>query len=373
MKKIFFNPSLQKLDLYLLKKFSKNFLMFFLIFASIIFLIEFIELLRRTSENSSIESIPDVLYLATLKMSGSIVHIIPFVVFVATMYTCWGLNRNREMVIIQNTGVNTFKILYPFICFSLLLGMFYIFLFNPFLSYATNSYEKIEQQLFRGKLSETTINKSGVWLRQGSKENKIVIRASSFSSNESLFENVTFYIFTKRNYFVERIDTKKAKLKENYWHMNDVIINRPNKKVVNIDEYTLSTNLTIEKIENSFLDPESISILRLPSFIELLEQSGFSSTKHTLYLYKTYCLPLFLIGLVWLAGAFATKFTQNKKESVLLLLFCGVFVFVIYILSEYIYSLGIADKMPTIVASVSPSIITIMIGVYFVLHFENVK
>ena len=200
MKKKFFNPSLQKLDLYLLKKFSKNFLMFFLIFASIIFLIEFIELLRRTSENSGIESIPDVLYLATLKMSGSIIHIIPFVVFVATMYTCWGLNRNREMVIIQNTGVNTFKILYPFICFSLLLGMFYIFLFNPFLSYATNSYEKIEQQLFRGKLSETTINKSGVWLRQGSKENKIVIRASSFSSNESLFENVTFYIFTKRNF-----------------------------------------------------------------------------------------------------------------------------------------------------------------------------
>jgi len=54
-------------------------------------------------------------------------------------------------------------------------------------------------------------------------------------------------------------------------------------------------------------------------------------------------------------------------------LFCGVFVFVIYILSEYIYSLGIAEKMPTIVASVSPSIITAMIGVYFILHFENVK
>ena len=373
MKKIFFNPFLQKLDLYLLKKFSNNFLMFFLIFASIIFLIEFIELLRRTSENSSIESIPDVLYLATLKMSGSIVHIIPFVVFVATMYTCWGLNRNREMVIIQNTGVNTFKILYPFVCFSLLLGMFYIFLFNPFLSYATNSYEKIEQQLFRGKLSETTINKSGVWLRQGSKENKIVIRASSFSSNESLFENVTFYIFTKRNYFVERIDTKKAKLKENYWHMNDVIINRPNKKVVNIDEYTLSTNLSIDKIESSFLDPESISILKLPNFIELLKQSGFSSTKHSIYMYKTYCLPFFFVGLILLAGAFTAKFTKNKKESVLLLLFCAVFGFLIYVVSEYIYSLGIADKLPTILASVSPSIITIMLGIYFIIYFENVN
>ena len=155
--------------------------------------------------------------------------------------------------------------------------------------------------------------------------------------------------------------------------MNDVIINRPNKKVVNIDEYTLSTNLSIDKIESSFLDPESISILKLPNFIELLKQSGFSSTKHSIYMYKTYCLPFFFVGLILLAGAFTAKFTKNKKESVLLLLFCAVFGFLIYVVSEYIYSLGIADKLPTILASVSPSIITIVLGIYFIIYFENVN
>ena len=371
MNNINFNPFLRKLDLYLLKKFSKNFFMFFLIFISIIFLIEFVELLRRTSENANIQSLQDVLYLSVLKLSGSIIHIIPFVVFVTTMYTAWRFNRNREMVIIQTTGINSFKILYPFIFFSLLLCFFYIFILNPFLSYGVNSYEKIEQEIFRGKLSESIVNKSGVWLRQGSKENKIVIRASSFFRDQSLFKNVTFYIFTKKNNFVERIDTKEARLKENYWHMNNVIINRPNKKVVNINEYTLSTNLSIEKIENSFLGPESISILKLPGFIKLLEQSGFSSSKHTVYLYKTYCLPLFFIGLILLAGSFTTKFIKNKKEGVFLLLICTVLGFLIYIVSEYIYSLGVADKISTIVASMSPSIITIVIGIYFIIYFEN--
>ena len=367
------NPFMKKLDFYLLKKFTKNFFMLFLIFISIIFLVEFIELLRRTSDVADVKSIQYVLYLALIKSTGSIIHILPFVIFINTMYTCWWLNRNREMVIIQNAGINSFKILYPFIFFSLILGVAYIFVLNPFLSHGTNTYEKIEQQVFRGKLSKSFINKSGIWLRQGSKENKIVIKASNFSPDLSLFENVTFYIFTKKNNFVERIDTKKAKLKENYWHMHDVIINRPNKRVVSINEYRLATNLSIDKIENSFLDPESISVLNLPSFIDLLEESGFSSSKHTLYLYKTYLLPLFLIGMVLLAGSFTIKFTKSKKESVFLLLICVISGFLIYVISEYIYSLGAADKLPTIVASMSPSIITIMIGVYFIIHFENIN
>ena len=130
----------------------------------------------------------------------------------------------------------------------------------------------------------------------------------------------------------------------------------------------IQENLSIDKIESSFLDPESISILKLPKFIELLKQSGFSSTKHSIYMYKTYCLPFFFVGLILLAGAFTAKFTKNKKESVLLLLFCAVFGFLIYVVSEYIYSLGIADKLPTILASVSPSIITIVIGIYFIIY-----
>ena len=367
------NPFQHTLDLYLLRKFTKNFFMFSLIFLSIIFLVEFVELLRRTSENPDIQSTYYVLYLSILKLSGSIVYIIPLIIFVTTMYTCWWLNRNKEIVIIQNIGLNSFRILYPFIFFTILFSLLYLFFLNPFLSQGTNQYQKIEQQFFHGKLSQSTINKSGVWLRQGSKENKIVIRAANYLPKFSLFKDVTFYIFTKKNTFIERIDTKKAKLEKNYWHMSNVTINRPNKKVANIEEYTLSTNLSINKIEDSFLEPQSISIWKLPSFIELLEQSGFSSTKHKIYLHKNYFFPLFLIGLVLLGGAFTLKFVKSKKESAYLILFSSVLGFFIYVLSEYIYSLGAADKIPSLLASLSPAIITNMMAIYFIFHFDNVK
>ena len=364
----------RKLDRYLLKKFIKNFIYFISISLLIVFLVEFVELLRRTSENPNIPSIFYVIYLALLKITESIAYIIPISVFVTTMMTCRGLNKYREMVIIQNTGLHSFRILYPFVFFIILFCAIYFIILNPLFSHATNSYQKIEQEVFRGKLSKTSISKSGIWLRQGSVNNKIVIRAANFIPERSLFKDATFFIFTKRNNFTERIDVESAQLEKEFWILKNAIINKPNKKVIKIDEYTLKTNLSVKKIEDSFLDPQSLSIWKIPSFIKLLKESGFSATKHQIYLFKTIFLPLYLIGLILIAGSFTIKFTQTKPKTFFLILTGTVIGFLIHVLSETIYSLGIANKLPfwnVWVASLAPSIITIMIGAFFVIHFER--
>ena len=364
----------RKLDRYLLKKFIKNFIYFISISLLIVFLVEFVELLRRTSENPNIPSIFYVIYLALLKITESIAYIIPISVFVTTMMTCRTLNKYREMVIIQNTGLHSFRILYPFIFFIILFCAIYFIILNPLFSHATNSYQKIEQEVFRGKLSKTSISKSGIWLRQGSVNNKIVIRAANFIPERSLFKDATFFIFTKKNNFTERIDVESAQLEKEFWILKNATINKPNKKVVKIDEYTLKTNLSVKKIEDSFLDPQSLSIWKIPSFIKLLKESGFSATKHQIYLFKTIFLPFYLIGLILIAGSFTIKFTQTKPKTFFLILTGTVIGFLIHVLSETIYSLGIANKLPfwnVWVASLAPSIITIMIGAFFVIHFER--
>ena len=364
----------RKLDRYLLIKFIKNFIYFISISLLIVFLVEFVELLRRTSENPNIPSIFYVIYLALLKITESIAYIIPISVFVTTMMTCRTLNKYREMVIIQNAGLHSFRILYPFVFFIILFCAIYFIILNPLFSHATNSYQKIEQEVFRGKLSKTSISKSGIWLRQGSVNNKIVIRAANFIPERSLFKDATFFIFTKRNNFTERIDVESAQLEKEFWILKNAIINKPNKKVVKIDEYTLKTNLSVKKIEDSFLDPQSLSIWKIPSFIKLLKESGFSATKHQIYLFKTIVLPLYLIGLILIAGSFTIKFTQTKPKTFFLILTGTVIGFLIHVLSETIYSLGIANKLPfwnVWVASLAPSIITIMIGAFFVIHFER--
>ena len=167
------------------------------------------------------------------------------------------------------------------------------------------------------------------------------------------------------------LDAEIAKLEKNFWIMQNVIINKPNKRVIKIDEYTLKTNLSIKKIEDSFLDPQSLSVWKIPNFILLLKESGFSATKHQMYLYKTILLPVYLIGLILIAGSFTIKFTKTKTKTFILILMGVITGFLIHVLGETIYSLGIANKLNTWVASLSPSIITIMIGGFFVIHFEK--
>ena len=366
-----FNIFDRKFEKYLFKKFLINFIYFISISLLIVFLVEFTELLRRTSEIVSVSSTLYVFYLTALKTMESIAFIIPISFFGTTMITCRTLNKHREMVIAQNACLNSFKIMYPFIFFSILFCSIYFTILNPFFSHAINSYQKIEQEVFRGKLSKTSISKSGIWLRQGSKNNKIVIRAAIFLPEESLFKDATFYIYTKKNNFIERIDAKSAKLEKDFWIMKNVIINRPNKKVIKIDEYTLKTNLSIKKIEDSFLDPQSLSIWKIPKFISLLKESGFSSTKHEMYFYKTIILPVYLIGLILIAGAFTIRFTKTKTTTFVLILMGVISGFLIHVLGETIYSLGIANKLNTWVASLAPSIITIIVGGFFVIHFEK--
>ena len=128
-----FNIFGRKLDRYLLIKFIKNFIYFISISLLIVFLVEFVELLRRTSENPNIPSIFYVIYLALLKITESIAYIIPISVFVTTMMTCRTLNKYREMVIIQNAGLHSFRILYPFVFAVLQLAQLEILIIYLFL------------------------------------------------------------------------------------------------------------------------------------------------------------------------------------------------------------------------------------------------
>ena len=124
----------RELDKYLLKKYIKNFIFFLSISVLILFLIEFVELLRRTSEHPDISTTFYVLYLAFLKITESISLLIPISIFVTTMITCLSFNKYREMVIIQNSGLNSIKILYPFIFFTIIFCSIYFTVLNPFFS-----------------------------------------------------------------------------------------------------------------------------------------------------------------------------------------------------------------------------------------------
>ena len=65
----------------------------------------------------------------------------------------------------------------------------------------------------------------------------------------------------------------------------------------------LPTSLTARRILDSFSSPHAISFWKLPGFITVLEQAGFSSQRHRVYWHRLLAIPLLLTGMVVLAGA----------------------------------------------------------------------
>src|SRR3546814_17684668 len=73
------------------------------------------------------------------------------------------------------------------------------------------------------------------------------------------------------------------------------------------DRFELPTDLTVDKIQESFAPPETIAFWSLPRFIELMQAAGFSATPHRLQFNRLLAVPMLFAALVLLAATFSLR------------------------------------------------------------------
>ena len=125
-----------------------------------------------------------------------------------------------------------------------------------------------------------------------------------------------------------------------------------------------------EKILDSFAPPETIAFWNLPEFIELLENAGFSATRHKLQFHRLLATPLLLASLVLLAASFSLR--SQRRGRVGLVILGGVLTgFLLYFVSNIVFALGLSGGIPVILAAWTPASVTLMLGVAILLHLED--
>ena len=77
----------------------------------------------------------------------------------------------------------------------------------------------------------------------------------------------------------------------------------------------MPTNLTARKIQDSFAAPETMSFWELPSFIRLLENSGFSALRHRLYFDALLARPLLFAAMVLIAASFSLRMQRRGGDE----------------------------------------------------------
>lgn len=363
--------------------FARHFLVAFLVallgILVVIGLIELVELIRRASYKDYSVPFHTIVEMTLLKLPSSAEKILPFAVMVGAMTALSRLTRSHELIVTRASGVSVWQFLMPLMVSCLLLGVFFVTVFNPVSAAMITRFEAMEGKYITGKPSVLSVFPSGLWLRQvettGASFNKqpiaeYIMYAQRISQQDMSLSKVTLFMFDTHKSFIGRVDAPQAMLKQGFWELEKAQLSAPNMPISRSQHYTLKTDLSMQQIQESFASPKTLSFWELPNFIAMLEKAGFSALRHKLYWHTLLSTPIMLCAMACVAALFSLQLPRYGKTNVLI--FSGVVAgFVVYFLTNLVNALGFSGSLPVYMAAWIPPVATMMLAGTVLLHIED--
>jgi lipopolysaccharide export system permease protein len=348
-----------------------TFIALFCLFLMLIFLFDTLELLRRAAAKPEI-TIYIIFKMAFLKLPHMAQQIFPFGVLFGGMAAFWRLSRSHELVITRAAGVSVWQFLLPVMGIAFLLGLFQIGVISPLASTTITRYERIEATTLKGLKSFLALSEHGLWLRQANSNGQSVVHSRFIlqTDNDVELRDVIVFNYKGNDRFVGRLDAEKARLEDGFWYLTNTWIHTPEDIPKFEKNHWLATDLTINRIQDSFAPPETMSFWDLPEFIKTLEEAGFSAVRHRLYWHTLLSSPLMMFAMVLIAASFTLRYSRQGDSTYVI--GAGVLTgFTLYFFSDIVIAFGLSGSIPVILAAWAPSGVATLLGLATLLHLED--
>ena len=359
------------LSFYIGRNFLVSFFMLFGIFLLIILMFDIVELMRRASAKPHV-TFSLVVEMALLKLPHMGQQLFPFAALFGAMAVFWRLTRYHELVVTRSAGVSAWQFLFPVVVIAFFLGVLKITLLNPLAAAFLTRFEQLESVEFKGEVSFLALSKGGIWLRQPNENGQSVIFATHvFQEHTSVeLKNVLVFIYEGDSKFQGRIDADSARLEDGFWHMQNARISTPEQPSKFEKEYWLATDLTLDKIQDSFATPETMSFWALPDFISTLEKAGFSAVRHRLYWNSLLAAPLMICAMILIAATFTLRHSRRTGSTYVIA--GGILTgFIVYFFQDIVFALGLSNSIPVTLAAWAPASVATLLGLAMLLHLED--
>lgn len=359
------------LSFYIGRHFLAGFLLLFGIFLLVILMFDIIELMRKASTHPEI-NFSVIVEMALLKLPHMGQQMFPFAALFGAMAVFWRLTRHHELVVTRAAGVSAWQFLFPVLTIAFGLGLLKVAIFNPLAATFLTRYEQLESVEFKGEVSFLALSKGGIWLRQADDNGQAVIFATHVFQRhaEVDLQDVMVFIYQGESRFVGRIDADSARLEDGFWHMRNAHISAPEQPPKFEREYWLATDLTADKIQDSFATPETMSFWALPAFISTLEKSGFSAVRHRLYWHSLLAAPLMICAMILIAATFTLRHTRRGGTTFVIA--GGILTgFIVYFFQDIVFALGLSNSIPVTLAAWAPAGVATLLGLAMLFHLED--
>lgn len=360
------------LQLYFARRFLASFLGVALSLAALIALIELMDELSNMPD----QPFPEVLGIVLLKMPWANYEILPLVIILASTALFLRLSRSSELVVLRASGRSAMRGLLAPACVALMIGLFWLSIGNPIVA-ATSKREHDLSNFYQG--SETAalaISSEGLWLRQGGAEGQTVIFALRASSDLGTLYEPNFLDFDRNGMPVRRINAGAAQLRDGEWFLRDAKIwdlsgdGNPEAEATRAVTLTIPSDLTQDRIVDSFGKPRYIPIWDLPDFIAELEEAGFSARRYAVWFHSELAQPVFLVALVLMSAAFTMRHARGANMGVMVLaaVLAG---FALHYIRNFAHILGENGQIPILLAAWAPPLAAMFLALGILLHLED--
>jgi lipopolysaccharide export system permease protein len=354
---------------YLSKEFMSSLFVVFLVFFSLVLLInlagELVYLKDKKLENFILLAV----ILTFAKTTTTIIELSIFIfLFSGTLFFV-KIQKSNEINTILLSGISKILPIAVPAIISFMFGMFIIFFLTPFSSATLNFYEK-EKRTYSSNDNLIIMNDMGLWFMESKADGFNIIRADKIADNNfSKLKNVTIYNLDQKFNFIRRYDSDEVLISQKKWLLTktqitqetDSLSSENKKNDTILQNLSFSSSIDINNLKNYFTDVNTVSFWKISNTIKTLNTRGYSAEELRMKFHKYLSLPFYLFGMILVSTTFTMG--PNKQYNTFMYLFFGTILGVaIYFLNDLSISLGLSNKLPLAASVWSPVCLIIFLG-----------
>ena len=364
---------------YVARRFAAMALLMVLALSGLVALFDLIELLRRAATRPE-ANFALVAQIAALRVPYVATQILPFAVLLGGIIAFWRLTRFSELVVARAAGISAWGFLAGPVLVALLLGLGTSMGLSPLSSAMLARAERLDQLYLRNVGGITALAGGRLWLRQaddGLQPHGVAIISGRPIATRELrpgealrLAEVTVWRLSAEDRPLARLEAASAVLQPGRWRFENAVVFGADRVATAPQNVDLATELTPERIENSFASPDTLSLWALPEFITILENAGFSAIRHRLHFQSLLALPLLAIAMALLAAGFSMR--SARRGGVAQMIAGGVSAgFALFVLDKITGEFGEAGTLPVVLAAWAPAGAGFLLAAALLLHLED--
>jgi len=354
------------LQLYIGRRFLAAIAATFAGLAVLIFMVDFVELLRRAGKYGD-TPLWKLATIALLQLPAYVEPLIGFAVLVGSIFALLVLNRASELVIIRASGMSVWQFLRPGMVVASTIGLLEFIAYNPMAASALARSAHLYLDAF-GR--DDSVSLSTGWLRQDGADGQSVIKANAATNHGLTLAGVTVFVFDPQGHFSARIDASRGTLQDGAWLLKDAWVSAIGQEPQKFQNYLLATYLTQERATQAFGDARTISSWKLPDLIKDAEKAKVPATQLKLQYELLLSRPLLCAAMVLLAATVSLRsFRSGNITALLITGMVGGFGF--FLMTEISRQIGVAGMAPPWVVVWLPVMFVILVSVSVLLYQED--